>query len=319
VADILKGISGGWSFLVSWVFPSLLAWLAFSVFALPHLERISVFASIAANSETNRSVLIAGASLLTGLLLSTLSTVLFRILEGYILLPEVVASKMRARQVKAHSNLRKDLSKLLDERGEDEITGRLTAQTGLNVRIGLIREQLRRYPAEQREFSPTRFSNALRAIETFGWDRYRFDSQTLWSELQSVVPDTLRQEQDNARAPINFFVSLIYLSALEAMTCLALSLQRPGNNSSLIVVGVVCISLVPCFYRLAVINTRYLLSVMQATVNVGRVDLAAKMGLILPAKLRDERDMWERVYWFVQDPLNPVYIEDLDSYRSAPP
>src|SRR5262249_8472450 len=162
---------------------------------------------------------------------------------------------------------------------------------------GLVQERLRRYPADYRQFGPTQFANALRAVETYGWDRYRLDSQTFWSELISAVPDSLRAEEESARTPMNFSVALIYLSALLGVVCLIANL---GTNSSavLIAVGLLSLLLVPVWYRLAVLNTRYFSSVVQAIVNVGRVELANKMGLAIPRKLEDERAMWEQMFWF---------------------
>jgi hypothetical protein len=263
-------------------------------------------------------------------------------------MPHRLAAKMRTWQLRKKSALEGELSELLamrkgkphdqtsnseeiDEQSErrsqakeQEIaqqTRELSTQdplAGLNVRVGLVRERLRRYPADVREVGPTRFSNALRAIETYGWNRYRIDSQTLWSELQTVVPEELRGEHERARAPINFFVSLIYLSFIQLLVCVALLLRQSGPTLSLIIVGAALVLLIPAWYRLAVLNTRYLMAVMQATVNVGRLELAAKFGLTIPLKLEEERDMWERVFWFVHEPFDPKYAEDLDAYRIVP-
>lgn len=340
MADILKGLAGGWSFLVSWVFPSAIAWTVFAFLDFPRLQHVPVFEQIGVTSPANQALALIGASIFTGLLLSSLSTVLFRLIEAYYLVPEPIAAWMRGRQQLRMQALRQQLQKLQQLRQErkvifapvdspsrgTEIDGKETSapgavtrqanlQTGIDVRIGLIQERLRRYPADDRQFGPTQFANALRAIETYGWDRYRLDSQTLWSELISVVPDSLRTEEEAARAPVNFSVSMMYLSALLGIVCIAVGLSTAGSAIAAIAVGILSILSVPAWYRLAVLNTRYLSSVVQAVVNVGRVELAKKMGLSVPRKLQDERDMWERTFWFVQERFDEKYASDLNSYR----
>jgi len=332
-------LTGGWNFLVSWVFPSTIAWSVFALFLFPKLRHVPVFSDIEGTSPANKTLVLAGAAILTGLLLNSLSTVLFRVIEAYYLIPGPIAAWLRNRQQHRQQALRNRLQELQDLRGNQKSastgsdeshgnevsTGRHplpaktvssnVSQTGIDVKIGLIREQLRRYPADDRQLGPTQFANALRAIETYGWDRYRLDSQTLWSELTSAVSDSLRAEEESARAPINFSVSMMYLSALLGVACLAVNFGLAGSSIAPTVVGLISLLLVPAWYRLAVLNTRYLSSVVQAIVNVGRVELTKKMGLTMPQKLQDERDMWERVFWFVDEPFDEEYVSDLNSYR----
>lgn len=325
MSDVLKGLTGGWNFLVSWIFPSAIAWAVFALLDFPSLRHVPIFGQIAATSAGNQALVLLGASVLTGLVMNGLSTVLFRLIEGYYLVPEPIALWMRQRQQRRWQALKAELEELQQLREEKQSASDQTSESpaanvaavkhiGIDVRIGLIRERLRRYPADARQFGPTRFANALRAMETYGWDRYRLDSQTLWSELISVVPDSLRSEEESARTPVNFSVSMTYLSGLVGVVCLILGFTTSASVAS-IAVGAVSMLLVPAWYRLAVLNTRYLNSVIQAIVNVGRVDLAKKMGLSIPRKLDDERDMWERTFWFVDEHFDQKYSSDLNTYR----
>ena len=180
---------------------------------------------------------------------------------------------------------------------------------------GSYGRSLARFPVDSRQLGPTGFSNALRAIETYGWDRYRLDSQTLWSELRSAVPEGLAEEQERSRAPINFFVSLFYLALLEGISCLLVLAFTRSLEISLIAVSVVSLASVLVWYRLAILSTRYLAAVMQATVNIGRPKLAEMLGFALPVTLADERDMWERLFWMVADPFDEEHVKDIDRYR----
>jgi hypothetical protein len=237
-------------------------------------------------------------------MLNGLSTVLYRVLEGYYLGHGLLWRRLRERQAARYDRLRGRLDEAKNSAPKDRVLE------------GLLRERLQRFPADSEQLGPTSFANALRAIETFGWDRYRLDSQTLWSELTAVSTDGLRAEEEAARTPINFSVSMLYLSVLTSGVCLA-ALFATGWTTSVAIVGALGLALVPAWYRLAILNTRYLSSVVQAMVNIGRVELAKKFGLSLPDKLEEERDMWERLFWFVYEPFDGKFVADLNAYRSS--
>lgn len=323
--DVLKGLSGGWAFLVSWVFPSILAWSLLALVAIPQLSDVPVFREVSDTSVANQSLVLVGASILTGILLSSLSTVLYRVLEGYILLPSFLSDKMRQRQERVLRQVRADVARLRKTRKEVKRTSNHAPITvppsavGIDLKIGLLNERLRKFPADPLQLGPTAFANALRAIETYGWDRYRLDSQTLWSELQGVIPERLKDDLEASRAPVNFFVSLIYLAALSGVIMLFLAVRASENAATYWILAAFLFASIPFWYRLAILNTRYLLATMQAAVNLGRVEVAKSMGLTLPPTLEEERNMWERMYWFVHDPFDREYIRDFDAYRHVSP
>jgi hypothetical protein len=304
MSDLIKGLSGGWPFLLSWVFPGAIFWSVFALTILPFAPANSIFDDIAATSAANQALVLSGISLFTGVLLSAMSTVLYRILEGYYIPGGRLWHVLLDRQIKKRRRLQELIS---GQRGSGATTSR--------VRIGLRMEQLHRFPADENQFGPTRFANALRAVETYGWDRYRLDSQTFWSELLGVAPESLRTEEETARTPINFSVSMMFLSAgMVVLTALTIAANRA--SPALVTVALVSLVAVPVWYQLAVISTRYLGSVVQAMVNLGRVELAKSMGLTIPPKLEDEREMWKRLFWFVYEPFDEQYLSDLNSYRS---
>lgn len=115
MSDVLKGLTGGWNFLVSWVFPSALAWSVFALFVFPKLQHVPIFKDIGSTSAGNQALVLVGASILTGLLLNGLSTVLFRVIEGYYLRPPIDVW-MRRRQQRQQQKLMNKLRRLQDER-----------------------------------------------------------------------------------------------------------------------------------------------------------------------------------------------------------
>jgi hypothetical protein len=310
MGDIFKNINGGWTFLVSWVLPSVLFWSVLGLFIFPSSTRLPVLKEISLTDAANQTLVIVGAAILTGLVLNGLSTVLYRVLEGYYLPRRGFRGRDGVWDYLKKCQARKQQSLSLKlEALEKEEPNSLAAD--------LVRERLQRYPADASQYGPTGFANAMRAFETYGWNRYQLDSQTLWSELISVAPNNLRSEQESARAPIDLSVSLVFLSMLTTIACVITTVVSDWSTS-VVIVGLISLCLIPFWYRLAVLNTRYLSSVVRALVNVGRPELAKKLGLTLPATLQDERTMWNAVFWFATEPFNESYIRALDQFRSSP-
>jgi hypothetical protein len=301
VTDILKGLSaGGWSFLVSWVFPSALYSSLFAVLVFPNLKLQS-------------AIILAFIAIGLGLLLSATSTVLYRILEGYYLLPGSVRKwKMQRQLNRKHKYLRK-LERSREDAGESDRNG---ARTANSIDIALISEKLHRFPVDDSQVAPTRLANGIRAFETYGYDRFSLDSQIFWSELIAVAPKPLRDAEDQARASVNLFVSLIYLSVAFGVASFFAALRMNVNEGRLLLFGVLALILSPVWYEFAVLSTSNWHSAVQALVNTGRRELAFRLGLQLPKKFADERLMWQRLTWFVYDNAN--WGHQLNDFREDP-
>jgi hypothetical protein len=328
MTDILKGLAGGgWTFLVSWVFPSAIAISVFALLIFPELTNLAVFKDIQGLSGAEKTLVLAFASLALGLLLSATSTALYRVLEGYLLMPASIRAWKVTRQVDRKHALQRELDELDKKKQE---SGKVTdsasesptttvAQPPVDVvRENQLRERLHRFPADDKQVAPTRLANSIRAFETYAYNRFQFDSQVLWAELMAVVPKSLKDEYEQSRAPVNLFVSLLYLSAILGVISLLTAWRVPEQRSQLVVVGLICLLLTPAWYWFAVTSTRYWHSTVQALVNIGRRDVAAKFGLRVPLKLEQEREMWQQVNWFVYEDFDPAYLKDLDSYREDP-
>jgi hypothetical protein len=58
---------------------------------------------------------------------------------------------------------------------------------------------------------------------------------------------------------------------------------------------------------------------VKAMVDIGRIPLADALGLQIPAKLSEERDMWQRVGWLLGFTYKPEAGTELDPYRKRLP
>jgi len=296
MVDILKGVIGAsGNYVLGWVMPLALTVATFVFLVLrpadlgPDVELLSGDGALWV--ITAALVVLAG-----GLVLSALAGPLYRLLEGYSW-PKGWQQKGVQRQTGRKQRLQRHMD---------------AAETDLER--ALAAERLDRFPVDEGQIAPTSFGNAMRAFETFGVDRYRLDSQAFWVELTTVAPDHLRAEIGRARASVDFFVAQVYLAALFGGAALVVWASHLHVWSAL-VVGMAAIGAAPLFYRGAVTSTTYWHSTVRALVNLGRHDLAAKLGLVVPPTLAAERVMWERVAALNFYPFELSWVTLLDGFR----
>jgi hypothetical protein len=298
VSDILGGLIGGARrLLFGWTLPSALVIALYAILASPALGGIRIVGKVEAMDAATRGLILAFSALGLGITLSAISTPLYRLLEGYTWPRRLQRWGIRRQTTK---------KRYLQTRAE-------SANPGWERALWL--EQLQRFPIEDNQIAPTSLGNALRALETYGVDRYQLDSQTWWIELVTLTPDSLRAELGEARAHIDFFVCLVYLSCAFALSALFTGLFAQGGTTSLVLSGVIAFILVPFWYRSAVTSTSYLQVVVRALVHIGRKHVANSLGLRIPATIEEEREMWSLAAAFVFYPYNPKWSGRLDKFR----
>ncbi len=301
MSSILSGlIAGGWPFLVGWIFPSAIAVGLIAFLIVPSLAHLGLVQALLQLTAAERTAVLAGVALALGLILSALQTPLYRVLEGYLLWPPSVAAKARARQLAKKERLRAQRQGTGDQA----------------VRSKALR-QLQRFPVEDREVRPTQLGNAIRAFETYGWNKYQIDTVTFWYSLTAVVPPQVRLAEERARAGVDFFVSLFYLSWLAAASAIIALVVDSGRRWFLVILASILVVLSPLWYRMAVTATAEWSASVRAIVDLGRKPLATALGLQLPRTLDTERDMWRKWGWLVKYPYAAKRSKDLYPFRTT--
>src|SRR4051812_36327896 len=233
MVDILKGLIGaGGTFLLSWALPSGVFLAGLTLLVAPALGWLRPVGDLAALSALQTSIGLAFGAMALGLALTAASTPLYRLLEGYSW-----PARWRTRGAERQRARRTALNRQLE-----------TAGAGWEQ--ALLYEQLDRFPADDTQVAPTALGNAMRAFETYGVDRFNLDSQSLWTELLSVVPDSLRGELSQARASVDFFVCITYLSPVFGLAAVVAGLVH-GVEIGLVLLGVLALAAAPLWYRLA--------------------------------------------------------------------
>lgn len=304
MGDLFKALTGGLArFVFAWIVPSVITLGLFSLFVLPRVKNLYPFEEVlglSKDSPATAALLFSFFVLVLSMLFAYSSLPIYRLLEGYSL-PKRLQARLIRRHLRAWQRLKWQEQRALDL---DEVPA------------GLLKERLNAYPVTSDRIRGTRLGNALTAMESFGVTRYGLDSQSVWYELQAVSPETVRKQTEEGRSPVDFFVSSIAHFSLFAAVTSALGIIQ--GDLSLLVFGFVALLLVPLNYNLAVRNVKDWAGSVRALVNLGRRPLADAVGLSMPAKLSDEKDMWAGFYWAIEE-LDSQAVPIYDSFRLPPP
>ena len=290
--------------LYAWIFPSAVFVAAVWLFVLPELHRFPVALNFSTLPPSRQLVWLLGPATILGVLLSSISMQLSRFLEGYLFWPTWLQNCRTERQ----RSKKRRFTKVYKDRCDDPAMPAW--------KTGLAAERVRRFPEDDAHIAPTRYGNALRALETYGVGRFEFDSQLMWSELLSVAPDKLVEQVHDAADATNFFVAFVALGVAFGLTTLAAGLFE-GWQLYMYWRTVAGFAVSVVAYVLAVLSVDNWRNEVQALVNLGRMKLAEQMGLTIPETIEQEREMWLAVRSFV---LNggEEDRQNLDRFRKPP-
>ena len=159
--------------------------------------------------------------------------------------------------------------------------------------MGYLREYLAFAPAELSPLMPTRLGNALRAAESYPGDdeRWGLDAVFWWPRLYLILPDSARDQVDEARTSMDQLVLLSVLSA--AFAAVAIGFGIAGLAPA---VWVLCAVggaiLARLSYLAAVASSAVFGDLVRSCFDLFRGDLLTHLGWQPPDSLLDERTLW---------------------------
>jgi hypothetical protein len=320
MADLLKGFTGGWTFLLAWMLPTGFAIGTFALVILPWLQAFKWLQAVHQWDATTQGLTLGFLTLAFGFAMAAMSARLYRPLEGYSFWPDCLRRAGVQRHLSRKTELAEKIARLrLDLKTEANQTLRAVKRT----EQALAEHELEFYPPADDDVVPSRLGNALRALETYGRARYGFDSQFWWAELVASAQKSLQAELDHSRAPVDFFVAFFYTGILFGVTTTGAAIvewQLSGPDVPPLLIGVVGFALVPVIsYRFAVEATSYYRSTVRALVNVGRAKLVKALGLPWPLSVKDERLMWQRITWYLVTGRREEYLDYYVLLKGSPP
>ena len=150
------------------------------------------------------------------------------------------------------------------------------------------------FPADPQLLLPTRLGNTLLAAESYASDpeRWGIDAVFWWPRLYLILPDGARTQVDDARSGLDQMVVLTGLSGTFAAVAFALGFAglNPTVAASCTVGG---LALSWLSYRGAVSSAAVYGDLVRACYDLYRGDLLKQLGWAMPARLADERTLWQ--------------------------
>lgn len=300
MGDLMNGIASGMAgFVFAWLVPAAVAVALAALVLGDELATMGTFHTIfdfASAGELAATAAFIGVTFTLAVLLAYSALPIYRLLEGYHL-PRSISTRMRNRHIRKWRRLNA-LQDLSDE-------------TGISV-PGLNAEILLSYPDEEQFIMPTRLGNSLKALERFGSSRYGCDSQMLWYELQAVAPEALREDTSQGRAPVDFFVGSV--TCFSALVCVSLVVGILRQDLGAGALALIAALVVVASYQGAVRNMKDWANSVKALVNLCRLDVAARLGLVPPWDREGERHMWEQYIGAIEY-NDPRFAHEYDEYR----
>ena len=296
---IAKGaIEGAWTLIVGWVLPCAASLLLFEVLVFPTLGGATITKTVSGLLGEDGALLLL-AAVVMGWFLSTLSTPLYRVLEGYKGWPKT----LRDSRIRHHQRERTQRKATADRAIEG------------SIECAQAYEELYKYPLAPGQVLPTRLGNAIRAFECYGQDRYQLDAVRLWPHLVSCSPDALTTETNKARSEVDFFICLFYTQLMVSIAAAITLIAQPGAWRQLVSATLVGLMVAALSYQGAVSATNSWSAAVRAIVDLSRGALAAAYGLAIPESVEDERRMWEYLSWYLGYPYTPESARRMNEFR----
>jgi hypothetical protein len=170
---------------------------------------------------------------------------------------------------------------------------RLTRLAKDTSAMGYLRQYLAFAPAEPGAVLPTRLGNTLRAAESYPGDseRWGLDAVFWWPRLYLIIPDSAREQVDEARSSVDQMVFLSVLSGVFAAIALGFGIAGlPLVVWAPCVGGAVALSWLT--YSAAVVSAAVFGDLVRSCFDLFRSDLLTHLGWSMPERLPDERALW---------------------------
>jgi hypothetical protein len=188
----------------------------------------------------------------------------------------------------------------------------------------LLRGLYLEYPEQRHLVLPTRFGNVLRAFEIYPGTVYGVESIHAWPRLLAVIPKDYQIILADARAPVDFFVSLVFVSFFVGTVSLIRSaVAVAGGTGALKAMefgsaGVVAFVMCRFFYLAAVSSAITWGEIVKSAFDLYLPSLANAMGYALPETLEERRCFWDALasQFQFQKPIRP---EKWPATASQPP
>jgi hypothetical protein len=223
-------------------------------------------------------IVIGAVAVVVGLALSGLHYPLLRAYEGYPIY-----------RWRAHP-LGRPLYDLMTRRKRkafEELERRVTSPEQSPERSAAGDRLDKVFPLREDLILPTRFGNAVRAMESHSYRRYGLDGVAVWPRLERLLSPEERELHVNAECNLAFFVNLSAGSATLG-GALLLDAVIPGGGGG-VLGGLIALALAACFYAAAVGAAKRWGTEVRSSIDIHRLGLYDSLGIPHPTTEAEER------------------------------
>jgi hypothetical protein len=227
-------------------------------------------------------------SWLGGILLLVTNRDMYRVMEGYGKYnPVRLIGRLQKRRFR---KLNEKLDKLDDQFRE---LGSDFPVDKRSERNKIMKELAEHFPDDERWLLPTGFGNTLRAFETYPRVMYGVEAIDGWSRILAVVPEEYRSLIDNAKAHVDFWVNMGFVSVFLLVEYLSIALSQHSWKVIWLLVLIV-LALLVSPYRAKRVAVEWG-DLVKSVFDLYRFDLLEALGIELPKSRKEERGLWTKI------------------------
>ena len=147
----------------------------------------------------------------------------------------------------------------------------------------------------EQDIAPTKMGNVANTIQGYVMRRYHCNFETVWSNLQRIVPkdDKAEAALQEAKTQLDFLVACCWLSLLSALLWSFYFAFADPNRWGFLAAALGGPVFAYMWYRAAAEQYRSFADVAMTSFDTFRFDLLGQIGVSLPANVEEERLIWE--------------------------
>ena len=336
----------GQGFLLAYYLPALVFVLAHIyllipawIIASPLLQGQTTKLILPLTGETNLTSIINVLlwSLLIGLILFVLNSILIKLFEGKpYWIREGLLKLLTKRNEKSCQKLYKNLvtlkKKYLDEikrlveyenSSEEKLKLRQKI-AGLALQINKEHERIefpqprQTLPHDVRRICPTSFGNAFAIAEEYSYDRYGIDAVLFWPRLRQLMQEKVSKHSlllTQQKTVVDLSINFAFLFGLLAFE-VVLTLIFLDYQNLLLGLAIITVILTISFYRASVAAIQVLGELIKMSFDYHRGLVLEAFNLKTPDILSEEQEIWVKLATFIRRG-NVFYFPD--QYRKTEP
>jgi hypothetical protein len=159
---------------------------------------------------------------------------------------------------------------------------------------------LANFPDDERWMRATQLGMLAAVNDLYPYRRYGITLSNLWPRLIQILPEDTSRRITDANIYVDFTMVMSFLSAMLALGSAYLGVIKPALPFRNFVAAAIFFFASFVFYYLTIQARRGFGTEVQAAVDLFRRKLMAALDIDPPSTLPEERNIWEKIHFFIQ-------------------